>query len=222
MATKWEEEAFAPDEFHHLQTTTSHHHNHPPPPPLLPPPSQPLHFPLSRQKTTLPLFSSSPIPLSMLSFCIGLGIKSSIVAGIDGSGFGHQRSLLTKFVFLMGLHETMQYWWRRVVTPVVDDTVFGYLKEERWVERVAVAVNFGSLLWWRLRDEVSHLVVVAEVKKEMAMGVGVAEFVGWRLCHVNVTIGMVKSNKMRWLTDKKEKKSLGELEQEFLQALQKT
>ncbi|CAL5357739.1 unnamed protein product [Camellia sinensis] len=95
----------------------------------------------------------------------------------------------------MGLHETMQYWWRRVVKPVVDDTVFGYLKEERWVERVAVAVNFGSLLWWRLRDEVSHLVVVAEVKREMAMGVGVAEFVGWRLYYVNVTIGMVRTVK---------------------------
>ncbi|XP_028094012.1 uncharacterized protein LOC114294099 [Camellia sinensis] len=122
--------------------------------------------------------------------CIGLGIKSSIVAGIDGSGFGHQRSLLTKFVFFMGLHETMLYWWRRVLTLVVDDTVFFDVGEVGG--EGGSGFNFGSLWWWRLRDEVSHLVVVAVVKKEMAMGVGVAEFVGWRLYYVNVTIGMVR------------------------------
>ncbi|KAI8522578.1 hypothetical protein RHMOL_Rhmol13G0007600 [Rhododendron molle] len=49
--------------------------------------------------------------------CIGLGIEAIIAAGID-----HERILSGRavFMFLLGLHETMLYWWRVVVKPVGD------------------------------------------------------------------------------------------------------
>lgn len=94
----------------------------------------------------------------------------------------------------------MVYWSRTVVKPVVDDTVFGYVKEERWVERVAMAASLGTLWWWRLRDEIESLVVMVEVKRELLIGVGIADFVGWWLYYITVTIGMVKIVKgIMWL-----------------------
>lgn len=86
----------------------------------------------------------------------------------------------------------MMYWSRTVVKPVVDDTVFGLAREERWVERVTMAASFGALWWWRLRDEVESLVVVAEVQREVSMGGSLANFVGWWLYYLTVTIGMVR------------------------------
>lgn len=86
----------------------------------------------------------------------------------------------------------MLYWLRTVVKPVVDDTVFGFAREERWIERVVIAISFGSLWWWRLRDEVESLVVVAELTREMDMPVGAAAFLGWWLYYLTVTIGMVR------------------------------
>ena len=63
--------------------------------------------------------------------------------------------MLSRVVFLLGLHETMQVWARMVVRPVVDDTVFGVAaREEKWVERVVVAASLGALWWWRLREDV--------------------------------------------------------------------
>ncbi|THF97645.1 uncharacterized protein LOC114315409 [Camellia sinensis] len=140
------------------------------------------------------------ILLCTLQVCVGLGIEGSIAAGIDGSGFGHERSSLSKVIFFLGLHETMVYWSRTVVKPVVDDTVFGYVKEERWVERVAMAASLGTLWWWRLRGEIESLVVMVEVKRELLIGVGIADFVGWWLYYLTVTIGMVKIVKgIMWL-----------------------
>lgn len=101
---------------------------------------------------------------------------------------------MSRVIFLMGLHETMQFWKRTVVRPVVDDTVFGggVVREERWVERVVMAASLGGLWWWKLRDDVEWLVVMAEVKKEQLMEVGMVDFVGWWLYYVTVTIGMVR------------------------------
>ena len=51
-----------------------------------------------------------------------------------------------------------------------------------------MALSLGGLWWWRLRDEVESLVIVAEMKREL----GVADFVGWLLYYLTVTIGMVR------------------------------
>lgn len=143
--------------------------------------------PLSR-----PSLHTAWVFLCTLQVCVGLGIEGSIAAGIDASGFGHGRSLLSRVVFFLGLHDTMLCWSRTIVRPVVDDTVFGFSKEERWVERVAMAASFGALWWWKLRDEVESLVVLVEVKKNMATGVGMADSVSWWLYYLTVTIGMVR------------------------------
>lgn len=134
------------------------------------------------------------ILLCTLQLCIGLGIEAIIAAGIDGDGFGHERNSSGRivFVFLLGLHETMLYWWRVVVKPVVDDTVFGFVREERWVERAVMGCGFGALWWWRLRDEVESLVDMVEYESETPMGVGIAGIVGWWLYYLIVTIGVVR------------------------------
>ena len=126
--------------------------------------------------------------------CVGLGIEGSIAAGVydSESSFGAERSLISRVIFLLGLHETTQVWSRMVVRPVVDDTVFGVERKERWIERVAVAASLGTLWWWRLREEVETLVVMAEAKREQLMDVGMGDFVGWWLYYLTVTIGMVR------------------------------
>lgn len=112
--------------------------------------------------------------------------------GIDGSGFGAEGSLVCRMVFFFGLHETMMFWGRAVVKPVVDDTVFGVSREEGLAEKVVLAIGYGGLWWWRLREELEALVVVPEVKRELMMGLGVADFVGWWLYYLTVTIGMLR------------------------------
>ncbi|XP_027367437.1 uncharacterized protein LOC113873495 [Abrus precatorius] len=156
-------------------------------------------------KITLLSDSSSPllqlrlyvawILLCAFQVCVGLGIEGSIAAGLyddDDSSFGPQRGLLSRVVFLLGLHETTQVWCRMVVRPVVDDTVFGFKREEKWIEKVGMAGCLGTLWWWRLREEVEKLVVMAEEKKEESMDVGMSDFVGWWLYYLIVTIGMVR------------------------------
>ncbi|KAL6978299.1 hypothetical protein U1Q18_019968 [Sarracenia purpurea var. burkii] len=137
---------------------------------------------------------TSWVLLFTLQVCVGSGIEWSVAAGIDGSGFGfvHERSLLRGVWFFLGLHETTVYWWRTVVKPVVDDTVFGFATEERWVGKVAMAAGFGGIWWWKLRDEVESLVVMVEVKRELSMGVGLADFVGCWLYYLTATIGVVR------------------------------
>lgn len=143
------------------------------------------------------------ILLCTFQVCVGLGIEGSIAAGVfdsdidddvSSSGFGGvERSFLGRVFFLLGLHETTQVWSRVVVRPVVDDTVFGVGKRrERWIERVAVAASLGTLWWWRLREEVETLAVMAEAKKEQSLDVGIGDFVGWWLYYLTVTIGMVR------------------------------
>ncbi|KAK2403477.1 hypothetical protein QL285_052910 [Trifolium repens] len=147
------------------------------------------------------------ILLCTFQICVGLGIEASIAAGVfdpdddvfdvndddDGSSFVVERSLLSRMIFLLGLHETTQIWSKVVVRPVVDDTIFGIGKRERlWIEKVVVAGSLGTLWWWKLREEVENLGVMVETKKEQLMEVGIEEFVGWWLYYLTVTIGMVR------------------------------
>ncbi|WMV31774.1 hypothetical protein MTR67_025159 [Solanum verrucosum] len=100
----------------------------------------------------------------------------------------------------MGLHETTLFWSKKVVKPVVDDTIFGVETEDRYVEKVAMAMSFGILWWCKLGDEVESLVVVAEVRRDIFGSVGLVDFVGWWLYYVTVAIGMVKVVKgLIWL-----------------------
>ena len=112
---------------------------------------------LSSSSTFLqPRILTAWIVLCTFQVCVGLGIEGSIEAGLYDSNdesmsfkFGVERILLSRVVFLLGLHETMQVWARMVVRPVVDDTVFGVAaREEKWVERVVVAASLGALWWW--------------------------------------------------------------------------
>ncbi|KAF7818133.1 uncharacterized protein G2W53_023588 [Senna tora] len=151
-----------------------------------------------------PLYASW-ILLCTFQICVGFGIEGSIAVGVydsdsDYSSFGFERSFLSRLIFLLGLHETTQVWSRMVVKPVVDDTVFGNSRKERWVERAAVAASLGGLWWWRLREEVETLVLMAEVKTEQLMDVEMDDFVGWWLYYLTVTIGMVRIVKgLMWM-----------------------
>ncbi|CAO2826643.1 unnamed protein product [Amaranthus hypochondriacus] len=139
--------------------------------------------------------------LCTLQVCVGLGIEATIKAGFDGAGFGYKKSMLSKLIFFLGLHETMIHWARTIVRPVVDDTIFGGTQEEKLVERWAVAALFGALSWWRLRDEVESLVVVVEVKREMLMNVGLGDFIGLWLYYLTVAIGMARIIKgIMWIS----------------------
>nr|GMD66700.1 Mediator of RNA polymerase II transcription subunit like [Ipomoea batatas] len=134
--------------------------------------------------------------LCTLQVCVGLGIEGSIAANVVGVSsllnVNRQRSLLSRALFFLGLHQTMLFWSKTVVKPVVDDTIFGFSRRDRWVDKAAMAAGFGGLWWWKLREEVEALVVVAEVKRDLSMGVGVADFVGWWLYYLTITIGIVK------------------------------
>lgn len=130
--------------------------------------------------------------LCVLQICVALGIEGSIAAGFDGSEFGQEKSLLCRIVFFFGLHETAAFGAAVVVKPVVDDTIFGFTREEGWAEKVATAVSFGGLWWWKLRYEVEALAVVPEMKRELMMKIGVEDFIGWWLYYLTVTIGMVR------------------------------
>ncbi|XP_009772109.1 uncharacterized protein LOC107815627 [Nicotiana tabacum] len=130
--------------------------------------------------------------LCILQICVGLGIEGSIAAGADGHDLGNQRGFLTRAIFFLGLHETMFFWSKTVVKPVVDDTVFGVARENRLAEKVALAMGFGGLWWWRLRDEVESLVVVVEKKRDLLISIGLVDFVGWWLYYLTVTIGLIK------------------------------
>ncbi|KAL3531536.1 hypothetical protein ACH5RR_010858 [Cinchona calisaya] len=156
---------------------------------------------LSRRQQPVfrPRLYAAWILLCTLQVCVGLGIEGSIDAGINGSAVGlsrrEMRSSLfsTRLIFFfVGLHETTRFWSKSVVKPVVDDTVTGFVKEERWIERVGMALCFGTLWWWGLRDEVDSLAVVAELKKEALLSVGVADFLGWCLYYLTVSIGITR------------------------------
>ncbi|XP_011016415.1 PREDICTED: uncharacterized protein LOC105119919, partial [Populus euphratica] len=143
--------------------------------------------------TSRPGLYTAWIMLCTLQICVGLGVQRSVSAGMfDGSGFDIQRSFLSRVIFFLGLHDTMIHWSRTVVKPVVDDTIFGAARDEKWEQRLTVALSCGTLWWWRLRNEVESLVFVAEAKIELLMDLAVADMVGWWLYYLTVTIGMVR------------------------------
>ncbi|KAM7495793.1 hypothetical protein LguiA_020207 [Lonicera macranthoides] len=148
--------------------------------------------PLPDPPTPWPALYPAWIFLSAFLVCVGLGVEVDEVPALEGPGLGYQRSLLSKVVFFLGLHETTLHWWRKVVKPVMDDTLFGVVRHERWGERVVMAVGLGGFWWWRLKGEVVALVVVAEVKRELLLEVGLVDLVGWWLYYVTVTVGMVR------------------------------
>ncbi|KAK6937265.1 hypothetical protein RJ641_030773 [Dillenia turbinata] len=139
-----------------------------------------------------PRLSTAWIMLCTLQVCVGLGIEGSIAAGVVGFGSGNDTSLVSRTIFFIGLFDTMIYWSRSIVKPVVDDTVFGCPKEESWAGRAAMTMTFGTLWWWRLKNEIESLVIVVEAKKQNALPLGVADFIGWWLYYMTVTIGMVR------------------------------
>ncbi|KAG9150317.1 hypothetical protein Leryth_017623 [Lithospermum erythrorhizon] len=128
------------------------------------------------------------------------GLEGSIYSGIDASGFGLESDWLRRVVVFLGLHETMRFCSKMVVKPVVDDTLFGHVREERWVEKAALAFSFGMFWWWRLRDEVEALVVLVEVKRMLEVGIGIGDFFGWSLYYLVVAIGVARVGKsLLWI-----------------------
>lgn len=119
-------------------------------------------------------------------------MEGGVQSGAEGFNSGYERNLLSKLLFFIGLHETMLYWSKKVVRPVVDDAFFGSRREERWIERMIMAASFSTLWWWRLKDEVESLVVVAEVKTELLISVSLTDFLSWWLYYLTVTIGIVR------------------------------
>ncbi|KAK9704770.1 hypothetical protein RND81_07G009800 [Saponaria officinalis] len=130
--------------------------------------------------------------LCSLQLCVGLGVEATIEAGVNGPAFGVGRSVISKLVFFMGLHETMIHWCRTIVRPIVNDTVYGHHRQETWPERWALAACYGLLSWWRLRGEVDSLVIVMEVKRDMMIKVGLGDCIGFVLYYLTVAIGMSK------------------------------
>ncbi|KAG7595581.1 hypothetical protein ISN44_As06g001670, partial [Arabidopsis suecica] len=139
------------------------------------------------------------IVLFIVQACVAFGIEGtmsttmSITTDKSFSLAAQERWVLVRVMFFLGLHEVMLMWFRVVVKPVVDDTVFGvYMEEERWSERAVVAVTFGLMWWWRLRDEVESLVVVAEVKRSLLIHLEGLDFVNWWMYYICVGIGLLK------------------------------
>ncbi|CAN8311000.1 unnamed protein product [Cochlearia groenlandica] len=139
------------------------------------------------------------IVLFVVQACVAFGVEGIISITMstnsDESFFlaSQERWVLVRVMFFLGLHEVMLMWFRVVVKPVVDDTVFGvYVEEERWSERAVVAVTFGLMWWWRLRDEVESLVVVAEVKRNLLIRLEGFDFLNWWMYYICVVIGVVK------------------------------
>ncbi|KAI3871476.1 hypothetical protein MKW98_011531, partial [Papaver atlanticum] len=155
--------------------------------------------PLIRKFTLLygsPLQPRLHIAWIFLSFQVnvGLGMDAIVVSSVWSDDYGgNKRGLLpSKIVFFLGLHEIMLHWGRTVVRPVVDDTIFGDARSEKWIEKVAISAAFGALWLWRLRDEVEMLVLIVEIKRELLIGLGVSDFIGWWLYYFTVTIGVMR------------------------------
>ncbi|XP_026442296.1 uncharacterized protein LOC113341754 [Papaver somniferum] len=129
-----------------------------------------------------------------LQVTVGLGTDAIVVSGVwsDDYGFDKRGLLPSRILLFIGLHETMLHWGRAVVRPVVDDTIFGDARGEKWIEKVAISAAFVALRLWRLRDEVEMLVLVIEIKRELLIGLGVSDFIGWWLYYLTVTIGVMR------------------------------
>ncbi|XP_010542839.1 PREDICTED: uncharacterized protein LOC104815920 [Tarenaya hassleriana] len=136
------------------------------------------------------------IVLFAVQSCIAIGIRGTVSVSLDGRSFLESQERWvwnwTRVMFFLGLHEVMLTWFRMVVKPVVDDTIFGGYTEERWSERAVVAATFGAMWWWKLRKEVEGLAAVAEIKRKLLIGLEVLDYVNWWMYYVCAVIGLVK------------------------------
>ncbi|KAL3648111.1 hypothetical protein CASFOL_009079 [Castilleja foliolosa] len=137
--------------------------------------------------------------LSLIQFCLGLVIMGTIEAEINSYTVGNL-VLLRRLFLAFGLHETMIFWMKNVVRPVVDETIFGLSGEGfmGWIEKVVLAAAFGNLWWRRLRDEAEALVVLPWVAAELGMNVGAAGVLGWLLYYSTAAVGVVRVVKGFW------------------------
>ncbi|KAK4750915.1 hypothetical protein SAY87_004397 [Trapa incisa] len=133
--------------------------------------------------------------LCTMHVSVGLGIEGSLATGIGSlQHLDSQWSTATRAVVFLGMHETMVHWYRAVVRPVVDDTVYGADGGiRRWPEKAALAAAYGGLWWWKLRDEVESMITIPLVKKEMRIGLEMVDFGGWWLYYLTATIGMIRA-----------------------------
>ncbi|XP_038896858.1 uncharacterized protein LOC120085080 isoform X2 [Benincasa hispida] len=131
--------------------------------------------------------------ISLISVAMALGIDQGMEIVIDVSSLGLRRSLWCRLMFFLGLHTTMIHWSKVAVKSVVDDTVFGAPMEESWSERIAMAVSFGGLWLWRLRDEAESPAIVAENMMELLMDPTMVDFCSLALYYLIVAIGFVKT-----------------------------
>ncbi|KAM6558855.1 hypothetical protein CsatA_028094 [Cannabis sativa] len=162
---------------------------------------------LTTTTTTLGNYVAWILLLTMqVSIGLGLGNNDLLSLVVEGNKFSSvrtDRTLYSKAIFFLGLHETMIRWSSLVVEPVINDTSFGVVwrrkKEEEMVKRVLMSIGFWCLwCYLGLREEVEALVFVAEVKWELIlfdninMNLEMADFVGWWLYYMTVMIGVVK------------------------------
>ncbi|KAM7277516.1 hypothetical protein ACFE04_019382 [Oxalis oulophora] len=149
----------------------------------------------SNSNITHPWVYAAWILLCTIQVTVGLGVEGSIAAGIGGYKFsGNEMSLLSRTICFLGLHETMLFWSRMVVKPVVDDTIFDGCRPERWIDRVAIAASFSGLWWWKLRKEYESLVMVAGAKMEFEF------IISWWFYYLIATIGILRIMKSSvWL-----------------------
>ncbi|XP_022145190.1 uncharacterized protein LOC111014692 [Momordica charantia] len=136
--------------------------------------------------------SAAWLVLCALQVGVALGIGEGVAVAIDAESLGLRRSLWCRGMFFLGLHTAMIHWSKSAVKPVVDDTIFGAPVEENWWGRVAMAVSFGALWWWRLRDEAESPAIVAESMMELLTHPTMADFAGWALYYLIVATGFVK------------------------------
>ncbi|PIN08394.1 hypothetical protein CDL12_19034 [Handroanthus impetiginosus] len=131
------------------------------------------------------------ILLFLMQFCLILGIHGTIDVEISSYTVGNL-VLPRRVVFALGLHETMIFWLRNVVVPVVDAAVFGDLRKDfSWAEKVVLEAAFGNLWWRKLRDEAEALVVLPHVTAELGMNLAAADVVGLLLYYLTVAAGVV-------------------------------
>ncbi|XP_023004623.1 uncharacterized protein LOC111497864 [Cucurbita maxima] len=140
--------------------------------------------------------SAAWIGLCALQVGMALGMDEGLAIAIDASSIGLRRNLWCRLMFFLGLHTAMIHWSKAAVKPVVDDTVFGTPVEESWSERIAMAVSFGGLWWWRLRDEAESPAIAAESKMELLIDLTMVDFAGWALYYLIIAIGFVKTSRI--------------------------